>query len=175
MKPLRRLVAVRHAKAVRRAGIEDPVRPLTANGRKDAEALGRWLYGGNWLPDLVLCSPARRAHETWELIASRLGSPPPVVDERRVYRAGPAELLALTRQVPPHVGTLAVVGHNPGVRELVLALAGDGEGGALRRVRAAVPTASAAVLTWRGDWEMLGAGSTLLSEFVVGHELRPRR
>ncbi|MEU9387879.1 histidine phosphatase family protein, partial [Streptomyces sp. NPDC048279] len=120
------------------------------------------------LPDLAVCSTAVRARQTWELAAGQWGTPPPVRHDHRVYAAGVPDLLAVVHEVPPEVETLLLVGHNPGLEELVLALAGDGLDDSLERVREKFPTSAIAVLAWHGtSWTALAPGTALLTEVTV--------
>jgi phosphohistidine phosphatase len=175
--PGRRLVLLRHAKSAWPEDVADHDRPLAGRGRRDAPAVGRWLRESGYVPDLVLCSTARRARETWQLAEEKLGSKPRTTLERRVYGAGPSELLDLARQTPADVRTLMIVGHEPTMRDLTLELAGTepGEDGgrALERVRDKFPTAAIAVLDFRGDWAGLAPGQARLEEFAVPSDLRP--
>ncbi|MDT0388938.1 MULTISPECIES: SixA phosphatase family protein [Streptomyces] len=166
--PLRRLVVLRHAKSAWPVDVADHERPLTPRGRRDAPAAGRALAEADCLPDLALCSTAVRARRTWELAAAEWGTPPPVRHDRRLYAAGPAGLLTVVREVPAEVETLLLIGHNPGLEELVLALAGDGLDDTLERVRTKFPTSAIAVLSWRGTtWRDLGPGTALLTSVTV--------
>ncbi|MFV0137280.1 SixA phosphatase family protein [Streptomyces sp. HMX87] len=166
--PLRRLVVLRHAKSARPEGVADHDRPLAGRGRRDAPAAGRALAEADCLPDLALCSSATRARATWELAAAQWGTPPPVRMEPRLYGADVPDLLAVVREVPDEVGTLLVIGHNPGLEDLVLELAGDGLDDALDRVRAKFPTSAIAVLAWRGPaWSALAPGAALLTAVLV--------
>lgn len=97
-----------------------------------------------------------------------MGTPPPVRHDRRLYAAGVPDLLAVVHQAPPEVGTLLLVGHNPGLEELVLDLAGDGLDDLLDEVGTKFPTAAAAVLAWHGPaWRDLTAGTALLTDVMV--------
>ncbi|GAA2546161.1 histidine phosphatase family protein [Streptomyces levis] len=166
--PLRRLVVLRHAKSAWPVDVADHERPLAPRGRRDAPAAGRALAEADCLPDLTLCSTAVRARRTWELAAAEWGTPPPVRHDRRLYAAGPAGLLTVVREVPPEVETLLLIGHNPGLEELVLALARDGLDDTLERVRTKFPTAAIAVLSWRGTtWRDLAPGTALLTSVTV--------
>ncbi len=98
------------------------------------------------LPDLALCSTAVRARDTWELAAEQWATPPPVRHEPRLYAADVPELLEVVREISDEVGTLLLIGHNPGLEELVLELAGDGLDDALDAVHAKFPTSAIAVL-----------------------------
>ncbi|MGW2303306.1 SixA phosphatase family protein [Streptomyces sp. NPDC001809] len=114
---------MRHAKSAWPEGVADRDRPLGPRGLRDAPAAGRFLAETTGPPDLVLCSPARRARGTWELAAAELDGPVPTRLDPRVYGADATELLDVLHRVPDEVGTLLLVGHNPGLEELVLLLA----------------------------------------------------
>ncbi|MBZ4017457.1 SixA phosphatase family protein [Streptomyces purpurogeneiscleroticus] len=173
--PLRRLLLLRHAKAARPPGTVDHERPLSDRGRHDARVAGRLLVKADWLPDLVLCSTARRTRETWELAAAELAGLPPVRYESRLYAPSVPELLAVVHEVPAHVPTLLVVGHNPSLRDAILMVAGDGVGPELEQVREKLPTAAIALLTWRGTWAQLGSRTALLTGLVVARGARRKR
>ncbi|WP_327700000.1 SixA phosphatase family protein [Streptomyces sp. NBC_00459] len=168
MGPLRRLVVLRHAKSAWPMGVDDHDRPLGPRGLRDAPAAGRVLAEADCLPDLVLCSTAERARRTWELAAAEWDTPPQVRHDPRLYGADVPELLAVVREVPLAVGTLLLVGHNPGLGELVLELAGEALDDALDDVRTKFPTSAIAVLAWRGeDWQGLAPGTALLTDMIV--------
>lgn len=116
----RTLVLLRHAKADRPAGLSDTDRPLTDRGHADAAAAGAWMVNHGYVPDLVLCSPARRTRQTWHGVAVALaGAGSPVVRyERSLYEGAPAELLALIRSVEPEFRTVLIIGHNPTISQL---------------------------------------------------------
>ncbi len=166
--PLRRLVVLRHAKSARPEGTPDHARPLAPRGRRDAPAAGHALAEADLLPDLTLCSTAVRARQTWDLVAGQWGTPPPVRHDPRLYAAGADDLLAVVREVPAGIATLLVVGHNPGVENLVLEVAGDGLGDTLERVRAGFPTSALAVLAWHGTgWHDLAPRTAVLTSVNV--------
>lgn len=122
----RRLLLLRHAKTEQSS--PDHERELTARGRADAAAAGRWLLTEGLVPDLVLCSTAVRARQTWSAAAAtgdRLRECQ-VWPERAVYQAHPADLLDVLHGVPDDAATVLLVGHNPGVASLVLGLAEAG-------------------------------------------------
>ncbi|MFD7163538.1 SixA phosphatase family protein [Streptomyces violascens] len=166
--PLRRLIVLRHAKSAWPDGVADHERPLGARGRRDAPAAGRLLSDMDCLPELVLCSTAVRARQTCELAVAEWGSPPPVRYEPGLYAADVPGLLGVVRQVPDGVGELLVIGHNPGLEDLVLTLAGEGRGDALDRLGAKFPTSAVAVLAWHGHtWRDLEQGAAVLTDVAV--------
>jgi phosphohistidine phosphatase len=170
---VRRLVLLRHAKSAW-PDVADHERPLARRGRRDAPVAGRWLRSAGRVPDRVVCSTARRARETWQLAAAELGASPSVSFDQRVYGAAAGELLDLAREIAPGTGTLLIVGHDPAMQELTLALAGPGGGDApaLERVRFKFPTAAIAVLEFTGTWRGLGPQQARLTAFVVPRDLR---
>jgi phosphohistidine phosphatase len=166
--PLRRLVVLRHAKSAWPEGTPDHERPLAGRGRRDAPAAGRALAETDCLPDLALCSTAVRARQTWELASAQWGTPPPVRHDRRLYAADVTDLLTVVHETPSEVEVLLLVGHNPGLEELVLELAGDGLDDTVEEVRTKFPTSAIAVLAWRGpDWRALAPGTALLTSVMV--------
>ncbi|MFI7299321.1 SixA phosphatase family protein [Streptomyces sp. NPDC050121] len=171
----RRLVVLRHAKSAWPDGVPDHERPLAPRGRRDAPAAGRALATADCLPDLALCSTAVRARATWELAAAQWPGPtPPVRFDPRLYAADVPELLDVVHETPAEVGTLLLVGHNPGLEELVLDLAGDGLHDALDEVRLKFPTSAVAVLAWHGpDWRALTPGTALLTSMTVPRGKKP--
>lgn len=162
----RRLVILRHAKA-ERGSTTDHERPLSARGRGDAIAAGRWLAESKLAPDLVLCSTATRARETWVLAATELEDGIPTTFERDAYHADATDLLTLLRQTPDEVGTLLVVGHNPGLHYLVLGLVGAGPEKLRREAQEHLATAGLAVIEFSGSWSTLTEGEGTLTEYAV--------
>ncbi|WP_371581864.1 histidine phosphatase family protein [Streptomyces sp. NBC_01314] len=166
--PLRRLVVLRHAKSAWPVGVPDHERPLAPRGHRDAPAVGRALAEADCLPDLAVCSTAVRARRTWELASAQWGTPPPVRYDGRVYAADVPQLLGVVREAPDHVRTLLLVGHNPGLEELVLDLAGDALDDTLDDVRTKFPTSAIAFLSWYGGaWAALAPGTALLTDMIV--------
>ncbi|MHA6793034.1 SixA phosphatase family protein [Pseudonocardia bannensis] len=139
----RRLVIVRHAKSAWPEGVADIDRPLGPRGRRDAPAIGRWLHDHVSYIDTVVSSPAVRADQTWELAAAALGTEPQRRFDERVYAASATELLAVVRELPAGAATTVLVGHNPGLEDLVALLTGE------ERV---MKTSSVAVVSWPGSW-----------------------
>ncbi len=177
-----KLVLMRHAKSAW-PDVPDHQRPLARRGQRDAPVMGRWLRAAGHVPDQVLCSTARRARETWQLVQAGLGATPPVSFDDGVYQASAVQLLGLIRRAPPAARTLLIVGHDPAVSELALSLtatisaahlaaASDAAPAAvLGRMRAKFPTAAIAVFEFAGNWDQLGPGTARLTHFVTPRDL----
>ena len=149
----RTLVILRHAKAANPDGLPDVERPLTDRGHADAAVAGAWLIHSGLVPDLVLCSPARRTRQTWHGVAVALSSEPTVRFEDQLYGAPVRTLLATVRTAGENAATLLLIGHNPGLSELSALLDPDGaDTDGLR-------TAGIAVHTLTGAWTDDGNGT----------------
>jgi phosphohistidine phosphatase len=134
----RTLLLYRHADAVRPPATADVDRDLSPRGEREARAAGRWLLAEGLVPDLVVVSPSVRTTRTWALtseVVSGGAAAPPVVVEPAVYRGGTDDLTEVVLELPPDVATALVCGHEPGLSEVLLHLAGGGsDSQALQRV-----------------------------------------
>lgn len=118
---MKRLLLLRHAKAVPATEpLVDIDRPLAERGERDARRIGERLRDAQMLPRLVLASPAARALRTGQLVANALDLPRMAIAlDRRLYLAEPAPLTEIIAAQDAAIETLLVVGHNPGLTELV--------------------------------------------------------
>jgi phosphohistidine phosphatase len=139
----RTLVVIRHAKSDWGQEVPDHDRPLNDRGRREAPGIGRWLADNVTQLDLVICSPANRARQTWRLAAERFAPDLRARYDERVYEAGPQQLMSVLEEVDDAVATAGVVGHNPGLSELVETLTGE---------RIELRTSAVALLRWEGTW-----------------------
>jgi phosphohistidine phosphatase len=164
-----RLMLLRHAKSDwGDASLSDHDRPLAKRGRAAADRMGGHLRAEGPRPDLVLCSSARRTRETCE----RLALADVQTDfEDSLYGASDDELLARLRRLREDTGVVLLVGHNPGVQDLAIALSGPDLGEQAARMREKFPTGALAVFDLEGGWADLAPGGTRLTTFVVPREL----
>ncbi|MEV6009078.1 histidine phosphatase family protein [Streptomyces sp. NPDC051976] len=165
----RTIVLLRHAKADW-PSVADHERPLADRGRQDAPVVGRRFIDDGITPELALCSTAVRTRETWKLVAHELPHRPKTVYEERLYEASLGDLLALLTETPDEIGSLLLVGHNPGMHALADALASSAEGDTLARMTRGFPTAAYAVVTFSGSWKSVEHGVGHLSAFWAPHD-----
>jgi phosphohistidine phosphatase SixA len=119
---MRELLLLRHAEAMSTGPDgRDIERPLSLHGEAQAHAAGVWLAEQHAAPDAVLCSPARRAQMTVDAVGKALRMPGPQF-VHAIYRATPGELLALLENHAPDARQVLLVGHNPGMEELLALL-----------------------------------------------------
>jgi phosphohistidine phosphatase len=154
----RRVVLVRHAKAVSDSGGSDRARELAGRGRKDAAKIGAWLDRRVGDIDAVWSSSAVRARQTFEAMAERLTAAPRVDLRDDLYDAGPDDLLELLREADDSVAVLVVVGHNPTIERLQAWLSGDDRG---------FPTCAVGIVEFDGSWAQLQPGDGRLVDFTV--------
>jgi phosphohistidine phosphatase len=121
---MKRLYLLRHAKAVPAdPSIDDFERPLHDRGRRDAPVIGRRLRERGLVPERVVSSTAARAYATARIVARELRIPVRgIVRDDGLYLAAPATLLATARATADDVGSIMLVGHNPGLTDLANAL-----------------------------------------------------
>ena len=149
----RTLILVRHAKSAWPPDTPDARRPLAERGRRDAPAVGRWLRAHIATIDRVVCSPAVRAVQTWNLAAAQLPGTPPACFDERLYGASTAVLLAVTHELPEDANTAVFVGHNPGLEDFLTLLTGAIE---------PLKTSAVAVISAPGSWAAAGPASATL-------------
>jgi len=118
---MKTLLILRHAKATRDAPNGDFARPLTARGRRDAAAVAAALKSSGPPVDEIITSPARRAAETADAVASAIGAGAPV-PSAALYEADVTGLLSLVQGLPDDVTSAMIVGHNPLLEELARTL-----------------------------------------------------
>ena len=166
---MRLVYLLRHAKSSWESGLPDQERPLAKRGRRAAKAIGRHVREAGVEPELVLCSTARRARETLERVEPALGSPD-VRIEPRLYEAGSDELLDCLRAVADHVGSVMLIGHNPGLQQLALDLARPTAD--VSELAAKYPTAALVTLALPArSWRLIEPATAELVGFVRPREL----
>jgi phosphohistidine phosphatase len=167
---VKRLYLLRHAKSAwDDPALRDRDRPLAPRGRKATKRVAHWAKKHGVRPQLVVCSSAVRARQTLEGVLPGLGEPTVRV-EVSLYAAVADTLLARVRALPEEVDDAMLVGHNPGLMELLLLLAAPGP---LReRARENLPTGALAELEIDvGRWADTSLGAARLIELVLPREL----
>ena len=166
---MKRLLLLRHAKSSwDDPSLADRDRPLASRGHQAAERMAEHLRSGAPPVDLVLCSSALRTTETLQHVARAFGNAETAVEDG-LYGASDEELLDRLRQVSDDVEGVALIGHNPGVQDLAVELAGSGDD--LERMGTKFPTGALAVLEFDGPWAGLAEGGGRLVAFVTPKDL----
>jgi len=177
---MRRLLLLRHAKAeTAKPGRRDHDRILAERGRSDAERLGVYLSRHALVPEQALVSDSARTRETWTLLARALeprfddADAERVRVDSRIYEAAPETILQAIRETGPQVGTLLVVGHNPGLQQLAAVLIASGDVDARQRLQESFPTAALAVIHFAtDDWAQVHPSGGRLEHFITPRWLK---
>jgi phosphohistidine phosphatase len=163
---VKRLYILRHAKSSwDDAELADHERPLAPRGEQAAARIAEHVRSEEIAPALVLCSTALRARQTLATLLPVLGGDTEIRLEEALYGAGLDDVLARVREVPEAVPSVLLIGHNPTLHELALALTGRED--ALERF----PTGALASVTFTTTWSELAEGGGELEGFVVPRDL----
>ena len=149
--------------------LPDHARPLNARGRRAAQAMAAAIRDLGLSPDVVLVSSARRTLQTLEAISPFADSPlvEPMDD---LYLAPWPRLLEILRRAPETARSVMLIGHNPGLQDLALALAGA-NAAAARRMAEGFPTCALAEFSIATPWHDLDEGAGRLIRFLVPADL----
>jgi phosphohistidine phosphatase len=117
---MKTLLVLRHAKSSwSHSGLADHERPLNTRGRRDGPRMGELMRDDGLIPDVLISSDAVRARLTAEAVAEAAGFTGDILLDERLYLASPGDIVALLQSVDANAGTVMIVGHNPGLEELL--------------------------------------------------------
>jgi phosphohistidine phosphatase len=165
---MRQLLLLRHAKSSwDDAAMPDRDRPLNARGRQAASTMRAAIQDLGLLPDMILVSPALRTMQTLQALEP-WDETPLIEPTEGLYLADPTQILAALHGVPETVRSVMVIGHNPGLHDLALSLAGTLPAGpAGQSLQQGFPTAALAEFTIAGTWWDLRTGGGRLVRFLT--------
>lgn len=161
---MKALYLLRHAKSSwENSGLDDFDRPLNDRGLKTAPLMGETMRERDFLPEIIVSSPAKRAKQTAELIKDSAQIEGEIVFDARIYAASTSELLLVVSELNDENECAMMVGHNPGFENLVRVLSGKFE---------TMPTATLAVLELEIEkWNEITPGCCNLIEVLRPKEL----
>jgi phosphohistidine phosphatase len=164
---------LRHAKSDwTRPGGRDHERTLAPRGREAAPRIGVYMVHHGLTPDLVLCSTATRARETWDLVAKAFAAKPPAIYEDRLYEANAGALFDVVKETKSSAHVLLLTGHNPALHDFAQRLIASGDTDARQRLTEKFPTGALAVIDFAvDDWRKLHPRSGRLDRLVVPRTL----
>ncbi|MCA1198685.1 histidine phosphatase family protein [Sphingomonas sp. R647] len=173
---MKTLTVLRHAKSSWDDAVaRDFDRPLNARGQRAAVTVGRHMRSEGLAFDHVVASPAVRIVETVEQVETGYGSALAPEWDRRIYLASASTLLDVVHELPAGADSALLIGHNPGLEDLVLMLVPDRVGDLLRdSVEEKFPTAALAMITFdTDDWGAIRSSAGTLVRFVRPRDLDP--
>ncbi len=169
-----KLYLLRHGKSAwDDPDIGDHARPLSQRGVADGPRMGRYMAQHGLKPDCVLSSDSVRTRETVALVLPELGTPEPRVEyDPELYLASAYGIAERLRAGAGEASCVMIVGHNPGMHALALALAGEGCSKGMQHLAVKYPTAALAVFEFdTDDWGEVSPGKGVLKAFVRPRDL----
>ena len=164
---MKTLLLLRHAKSSwDQPEIKDHDRPLNKRGKKEAPMVGNYLKANNLIPDLMLSSTARRAHDTAQAVADESGFDKPIELNQDLYMSEPACYLDILQSLPDSVSRVLVVGHNPDLEALLTLLTDVSE----HMTTAALAQIDLPISSWQ---ELNEATDGRLRNLWAPHEKKP--
>ncbi|MGZ8176063.1 MULTISPECIES: SixA phosphatase family protein [Methylobacter] len=158
------LLLLRHAKSDWAVDMDDFSRPLKKRGQRAAKQVGRWLHEQHLIPDTILSSPATRALATAQRVCRQLDiDESAIVCDPRIYEANALTLMTVLK-TSCHGRRVLLVGHNPGLEDLLLKLIPHSV--PLSANGKCLSTAALAQLTFKGDWTELTEGCAKLVTLI---------
>ena len=173
---MKKLTLLRHAKS----GWDDPVardfdRPLNKRGERAAKVIGTWMRREGLSFDHIIASPAVRVIDTLDQVVTTFGPLGEPTWERRVYLASSATLMDVLRELGTAYDNVLMVGHNPGLEDLILDIVPDVKGDVLRdAVYEKYPTAAVVEMEIDiSDWADIDRNSGKLTRYIRPRDLDP--
>jgi len=162
---MKTLYILRHAKSSwENANLSDFDRPLNGRGLETAPFMGELMKKNQFQPEMILSSPAKRAEQTAVLVKGAAGFAAEIEFEERIYEASPARLLEIIRQQNNRFESVLLVGHNPGLENLIRALTGELQ---------PMPTAALAVVDLETDkWSEINSSTGKLRTLIRPKEVQ---
>jgi phosphohistidine phosphatase len=168
---MKMLHLLRHAKSSWKEDIEDHERSLSRRGRDAARRIGRHLPATAGTLDLVLCSSAVRTRKTLDLVLAEFSPQPRIAIEDELYLASKEKLLDRLRRLDEAEANVLVIGHNPGLHELAVALAEKSSPKFCALASGKFPTAAYASFQVPVRWSVLGYWRNVLIDYVTPDSL----
>jgi phosphohistidine phosphatase len=163
-----RLLILRHARAAPAGSGPDFDRALTAEGRAEARTIGALIEDRKLTPGFAAVSPARRALETWQGARSKLSAPIAETLDPKLYDASVGTLLEAARKFDDRYRVALLVGHNPGLEALTIALTGGALSADRRYLSEKFAPCALAVTDFDIEsWDELSIGKGVLSLFTT--------
>lgn len=147
---MKKLVIVRHAKATHESGYADFERPLTPNGMHDAAIMAGRIKENGEVPQMLVSSPALRTISTANIFSQHLNIPA-AEEIKGIYEADRDDLVEIVSELPDNIDCIGLVGHNPGMGQLLYYFSGAGHD---------VPTCAVAIIEFdTSTWAAVNSNS----------------
>ena len=167
------LYLLRHAKSSWSTPLTgDHERPLAPRGEATAPLIAEEMKARGFVPDHILCSTAKRARQTLDLVLNKMAIKPPTCIEAKIYDAAPQDLIDLISQNAPNCQNLLLVGHNPAIHYAAAQMSLRGDDQALMKLEQKYPTAGLAVIDFdESKWHDGDVSNGYLTAFITPRTL----
>ncbi len=175
----KKLFLLRHAQASSAQSSSDKSRELTPQGKDDARALGQEMKRLNFIPDLIICSPAVRTKQTLEGVQSALNISN-VEHPEILYNGSTGDYLHQIQLISDEHNNVLFIAHNPSIYELVILLSGSGNDTAMQRLSEGYQPASLSAVdvkseTWADIQPAVNALHAIMNPMDYNAPARPTR
>jgi phosphohistidine phosphatase len=168
---MKTLHLLRHAKSSwKDAALDDHERPLSKRGRETAKMIGAYLRREKIRPDVVVCSSAVRARQTLAPISKEI-KPPKVELKKEIYEVPQQKLWKHIWTLPENADCVLLIGHNPALHDLALALADAESRAQMPQIEVKFPTGAMATFRFDGTWKELRPNGAALSAFTTPKDI----
>lgn len=167
---MKQILLMRHAKSSwDNSSVDDFERPLSKRGQNDAPRMGKFLKKSNFIPDLVISSPAQRALETSTLCVQGFGQGGDVIElNKNLYFGSPKDYLSALQGVKSNISRVMIVGHNPLMESFAGSLSGSKESTSFR-----IPTAAIICLeSYAVNWDQITWGTCQVNWMIIPKLIR---
>ena len=171
---MKKLYLLRHSKAEQTSKkiLDDHERSLTSKGEEYCHRVGAFMQQNQITVDTILCSSSARTTRTAEIIAPYLNYHNPIALESRLYLASVYDIFQIIHALNEDVQSLLIVGHNPGLHQFCMELAGKGSKQTYRKLRSNFPPASLVEFDAECDyWFNLSVQDGILRSFHTPKDL----
>jgi phosphohistidine phosphatase len=170
---MKTIFLLRHAKSswddVR---LDDFDRPLSSRGIKSCKKMGKYLKKNRLIPDIVYCSSAIRAKQTWELVNRIVEKKENVIYEDSLYMSDFSNFINIIKKTKNNFKNLMIVSHNPGIENLALELSKDKNNEIYEKINIKFPTGALIIINFNlNNWSKVDCKKGKLYEFVKPKEL----
>ena len=146
----KRLFLLRHALAIPQSGGGDIKRALSPKGKEDAAALGELMLNQNYLPDIILCSPAVRTRQTLEGLQQHIATPN-LTSPKILYNGSAGDYLHEIQKTSDEHKNILIIAHNPSIYELVILLVMQEDNSQMQRLSEGYEPATLSVISCKCD------------------------
>lgn len=153
---MKKIYVMRHAKAVHNSKIDDHERPLHEMGVDACRNISDYLEKQQFIPEIILCSTSSRTKETANILQESVYAKVPLTLLPSLYQASNAEILYEIKKLKDSTSSVLIIGHNPGVYDFCLMMAGSGDYAVFQRLQEGFPPASFVAISFvETEWVKL--------------------